>query len=110
MSLLRSDEPVRMRALEVALASGTPWRRAWDDLRRGLDVVRLQEKLWRLLQGGGWTTELRAFVPLVPDAVRARSERLLPPWEVHLCLADLWAMAARIRGAARRSDSGRAPR
>jgi len=49
------------------------------------------------LQAGGWTTELRAFVPLSPDAVRARSERLLPSWEVHLCLADLWAMAARTR-------------
>jgi len=45
VSLLRTEEPVRMRALEAALASGTSWRRAWDDLRRGLDVGRLQEKV-----------------------------------------------------------------
>ena len=97
VSLLRTEEPVRLRALEAALASGTSWRRAWEDLRRGLDVGRLQEKLWRLLQSGGWTSELRAFAPLPPAALRARSERLLAPWEVHLALADLWTMAARIR-------------
>jgi len=98
VALLRIEEPVRMRALEVALASGTSWRSAWADLRRDLDVGPLYEKLWRLVQSRGWTTELRVFVPLPPDIGRALSQRLLAPWEVHLTLADLWAMAARIRG------------
>jgi hypothetical protein len=98
VSLLRTEEPVRMRALEVALASGTAWRAAWADLRGGLDVVRLHETLWRLVQARRWTTELRVFAPLPSGSSRARSERLLAPWEVHLTLADLWAMAGRIRG------------
>jgi tetratricopeptide (TPR) repeat protein len=97
VSLLRTEEPVRMRALEVALASGTPWRLAWADLRRGLDVGPLYEKLWRLVQARGWTTELRVFAPLPPGIGRPRGERLLAPWEVHLTLADLWVMAGRIR-------------
>jgi len=97
--LLRTEEPLRMRALEAALAAGTPWRRAWADLRGQLDLRHLGEKMWRLEQAGGWPTEVRPLVPLAAAATRPRTERLLAPWEVHLALAELWAVAARTRGA-----------
>jgi tetratricopeptide (TPR) repeat protein len=97
VSLLRTEEPERMRALETALAGGTAWRRAWADLRGAIDVVALQDKLWRSLQLG-WPQEVRA-VALLPRTIRqASSERLLAPWEVHLCLAELWSLAAQPGG------------
>ena len=98
IGLLRAEEPVRMRALEVALAAGTPWRRAWADLRRQLDLPRLEGKLWRLVQAGGWPTEVRSFTPLAAALTRPDNERHLAPWEVHLALSELWAMAARTTG------------
>ena len=97
VSILRTEEPQRMRALESALANGTSWHRAWADLRRGIDVPRLQGKILRSLQTG-WTPEVRAVSPIPSSVTRAASDRVLPPWEVHLCFADLWAMAARTRG------------
>ena len=99
VALLRAEEPERMRALEVALAAGAPWQHAWAELRSQLNVPNLQEKLWRL-RGGGWFREVRSVTPLDPAAVRPLSERAMDSWEVHLCLADLWAMAARLKGGA----------
>jgi hypothetical protein len=97
VSLLRTEEPERMRKLETALAGGTPWRRAWADLRGAIDLARLEEKMWRSLRAG-WPTEVRAFPPLPSAVTQPPFERPLPPWEVHLALAELWAMAARTRG------------
>ena len=102
--LLRAEEPERMRSLEAALAAGTPWRVAWAQLRQGLDIDRLNEKLWRLFQMGGWPTEVRVFPSETPRASPV-TERALAPWEVHLCLAELWSLAARMSGGA-----GLAPR
>jgi hypothetical protein len=98
--LLRTGEPERMSALEAALASGTPWRVAWARLRNGLDPDRLREKLF----GIGWKTEVREIPSGSPRAPPV-SERALAPWEVHLCLAELWSLAARMPG-----GSGLAPR
>jgi hypothetical protein len=105
VAMLRTLEPTRMRALEAALAAGTSWRRAWADFRRGLDLTPIQEAMWRSMQAGTWPSEVRAVTPLPKAATRPSTERLLAPWEVHLCLADLWEMAARIRG-----SEGSAPR
>jgi hypothetical protein len=98
VGMLRIAEPARVRALEAALATGTSWRRAWADLRKGLDVVPLQETMWSSMQTGVWPTEVRSFTPLPGAKIRPTTERLLAPWEIHLTLADLWEMAARIRG------------
>jgi hypothetical protein len=46
VGVLRTQEPMRMQALEAALAGGASWRRAWANLRSGLDVARLQEKVF----------------------------------------------------------------
>ncbi|RPH69514.1 MAG: hypothetical protein EHM78_15010 [Myxococcaceae bacterium] len=99
VGVLRTEEPTRMRALEAALAGGTSWRRAWADLRSGLDLARLQEKMfWSTQQSVSGPTEVRAVTPLPVSATRPVSERLLARWEVHLVLAELWAMAARTPG------------
>jgi hypothetical protein len=97
--LLRVEEPARMAGLEADLAAGIPWRAAWARLRQGLDIDRLGEKLWRLFQAGGWPTEIRI---LHPETSRAPplTERALAPWEVHLCLAELWSLASRMPGGA----------
>ncbi|HZJ54163.1 MAG TPA: hypothetical protein VFD38_08485, partial [Myxococcaceae bacterium] len=105
VGMLRTAEPTRMRALEAALAAGRSWRRAWADLRRGLDVTPLRETMWRSTQAGTWPSEVRSFTPLPKAATRPNTERLLARWEVHLALADLWEMAARIQG-----GEGLAPR
>lgn len=98
--LLRTDEPIRMRALESAMATGTPWRVAWATLRQGLDVDRLQEKLWRMARAGGWPTEVRVIHPTTSPRRSPVTERPLVPWEVHLCLAELWLLSTRIPGGA----------
>jgi hypothetical protein len=98
--LLRADEPIRMRALELALATGTTWRVAWATLRQGLDVDRLQEKLWRMARAGGWPTEVRVIHPTTSPGGSTVTERPLAPWEVHLCLAELWLLSTRIPGGA----------
>lgn len=105
--LLRTEEPGRMHALERALAGDTPWRVAWAELRSGLDVARLTEKFWRLVQAGGWPSEVR-MVDRTPPAEAAVVERTLPPWEVHLALADLWTVAAAAQGGEERTRAARA--
>jgi hypothetical protein len=98
VAVLRAEEPARMRALDTALAAGTSWQRAWTDLRSQLDMPYLQEKLWRYTHTGGWPREVHEITPLDPAALQPLSEREMASWEVHLCLADLWAMAARLKG------------
>jgi hypothetical protein len=98
VAMLRTAAPTRMRTLEAALAAGTSWHRSWAELRQGLDLAPIQELLWRSMQSGAWPTEVRSFTPLPPAATRPNTERLLASWEVHLALAELWAMAARIHG------------
>jgi len=91
--LLRAEEPRRWRELEVAAASGVPWETAWAAFRRGLDVKRYQEKLWRLQRSGGWPVERRALPPAPAPEVRA--SRQLASWEAHLVLAELWDVGTR---------------
>ena len=98
VGMLRIAEPARVRALEAALAAGRSWRLAWADLRKGLDVTPLQEAMWRSMQTGVWPAEVRSFPPLPGAKTRPTTERLLAPWEIHLTLADLWEMSARVRG------------
>ena len=96
--MLRAEEPGRMRALEAELAAGTPWRRAWADLRRTLDVAALKEAVWRAIQSDSLPIDERSVADLPEVAAQPSSERLLADWEVHLSLAELWAIAARERG------------
>jgi hypothetical protein len=99
VGVLRTQEPMRMQALEAALAGGASWRRAWADLRSGLDVARLQEKVfWSTLQSVNFPNEVRTVTPPPAHAGRPDGDRLLARWEVHLTLADLWEMAARTSG------------
>ena len=97
ISMLRIEEPESMQALEKAVASGTPWPRAWADLLRSIDLHRVHEKLLRSLQMG-WPPEFRDVAPLPSTVRHPLSERLLVSWEVHLCLADLWTLAAQTGG------------
>jgi len=97
VSMLRIQEAERMRGLERALATGTPWPRAWADLRSAIDLPRVHERLLRSLQAG-WPPEFREVPPLPVTIGQPLTERLLPPWEVHLCLADLWALTAQTGG------------
>jgi Flp pilus assembly protein TadD len=46
--------------------------------------------------------------PLDPAALHPVSERALEPWEVHLSLARLWAVGARLKGGAGRAKNVRA--
>jgi hypothetical protein len=99
VGVLRTQETPRMRALEAALAGGTSWRRAWAELRGGLDPARLQEKVyWSTQQSMNFPNEVRTVTPPPAQATRPGSGRLLARWEVHLTLADLWDMAARTSG------------
>ena len=101
VGVLRVREPARMRALEAALAGGTSWRRAWADLQSGLDMAPIREKIfWGLHQAGDWITEVRSVTSLPASATRPGTERLLARWEVHLTLAELWAVSARTSGGA----------
>ena len=94
---LRASEPERMRSLESALASGTPWRAAWGEVERSVDLPGLEEDLRRWVQVGVLPTELHRFERRTtrPD------ERPLPEWEVHLALAELWALGSGADRAAR---------
>ncbi|HZJ54164.1 MAG TPA: tetratricopeptide repeat protein [Myxococcaceae bacterium] len=96
--MLRLEEPARIRALETALAAGTSWRRAWADLRKGLDVAAMQERMWRVKRTVAWPTEVRPVAALPGSTTRPNGERLLARWEVHLARAQLWAIAARMEG------------
>jgi tetratricopeptide (TPR) repeat protein len=98
VALLRAEQPARVQALDAALAAGTSWQQAWTKLRAQLDVAYLQEKLWRSLHGGGLPREVHEITPLDPAALQPLSEREMASWEIHLCLADLWVMAARTKG------------
>lgn len=100
VALLRLEQPVLMRSLEAALASGISWQRAWADLRRKIDLPALEEKMW-WAQRSGVAAEVRAFLPLPPSATMPPDARTLARWEVHLCFAELWAMAARTPGGER---------
>lgn len=101
---LRTEEADRMRALEAALAAGVPWRVAWADARRGLDVARLEEALHRWLRAGELPTELHRFAA-PPTAV---TEGPLPPWGVHVAQAELWAAGISPTNAADRTHRVRA--
>jgi len=98
VAVLRSEEPGRMKALDAALAAGASWQHAWADVRTQLDVPYLQEKLWRYVHAGGWPSEVHEITPLDRSTLQPPSERDMDSWEVHLCFADLWAMAARTKG------------
>jgi hypothetical protein len=98
VAVLRAEEPARMKALEAALAAGASWQHGWADVRTQLDVPYLQEKLWWYVHAGGWPREVHEITPLDRSAVEPLSEREMDSWEVHLCFADLWAMAARTKG------------
>ena len=87
VQLLRAEEPGRMRRLEAALRIGVPWRVAWAEARRGLDLERLEEALGRWLRAGTFPTEVHRFeVP--PTSI---AERPLARWEVHVVQAELWS-------------------
>ncbi len=86
---LRDREPERMRALEVALAQAASWRTAWARVRPGLDAPALEEVLVRWVQTGTAPIEIHAFSP---PSIHGTA-RVLPSWEVHLVLADLWLLA-----------------
>jgi hypothetical protein len=96
-----------MRALEAALAAGTSWRRALGRLpTMGLDLTPIQEAMWREHAGG--YLALRGPRRHSPAEGRDPAEHRAAPrvlGKFHLCLADLWEMAARIRG-----SEGSAPR
>lgn len=107
VAVLRAEEPARMRDLDAALARGTSWQHAWTDLRSQIDVAYLQEKLWRYIHAGGWPRDVHSMRPLDQASLHPSSERALEPWEVHLALADLYAVAARLKGGAARAKNVR---
>ncbi|HSP19736.1 MAG TPA: hypothetical protein VLQ79_09485, partial [Myxococcaceae bacterium] len=87
LQLLRAEEPLRRRALADAVAAGGPWRVAWAEARRGLDLARLQEALRRWLSAGAFPTELHRFAA----PANSIDEQPLAPWGVHVALAELWS-------------------
>ena len=53
-----------------------------------------------MARAGGWPTEVRVIHSTTSSGGSTVTERPLAPWEVHLCLAELWLLSSRIPGGA----------